>query len=81
MENTMKDWFFYFKVPALSDLSHEAILKYIRLVIDDGVNEPGDDPTDNGYILLNYHWQKNMGDLTFNEENFPDINKTITAIR
>ena len=66
----------------MSDLSHDAIMKYIRLVIGGGggntIDKEEEEELDNGYLLLNYHWQKHMGDLEFNEENFPDINKTIT---
>ena len=35
----------------------------------------------NGYLLLNYHWQKHMGDFTFNEETFPDVNRTLNYVR
>lgn len=26
-----------------------------------------------GYLLLDYHWQHHMGDLTFHRENFPQL--------
>jgi hypothetical protein len=36
---------------------------------------------DNGYLMLDYHWQRNMGDLHFNREAFPNINETLQLIR
>ena len=26
-----------------------------------------------GYLLLDYHWQQHMGDFTFHRENFPQL--------
>jgi len=34
-----------------------------------------------GFLLLDYHWQKNMGDLSFNKLNFPKIDQLKSAAR
>ena len=68
------------QVPSFEDLSHESLAKYIENVI--GLTN-GDKNTkkDRGYLLLNYHWQKHMGDLTFNTKAFPNINATMKLIK
>ncbi len=37
--------------------------------------------TDRGYLMLDYHWQRHMGDLHFNKDAFPDINETLKLVR
>lgn len=36
---------------------------------------------DMGYLLLNYHWQKSMGDFEFNSDAFPDLKATLRTIK
>ena len=38
------------------------------------------DPSE-GYLLLDYHWQKSMGDFKFNENDFPDVSETIKMVK
>ena len=42
-----------------------------------------DTPTQNirGYVLLDYHWQRHMGDLSFNTEHFPGISALHQTVR
>ena len=34
-----------------------------------------------GYLLLDHHWQKNMGDFEFDPDSFQDINETIKLVK
>eukprot|EP00092_Neocalanus_flemingeri_P006045 GFUD01006514.1.p1 GENE.GFUD01006514.1~~GFUD01006514.1.p1 ORF type:complete len:810 (-),score=153.12 GFUD01006514.1:109-2538(-) len=34
-----------------------------------------------GYLLLDYHWQENMGDFSFNKKNFPDLRMAQDIVR
>ena len=34
-----------------------------------------------GYLLLDHHWQKNMGDFEFDPESFPNVTETMRLVK
>ena len=34
-----------------------------------------------GYLLLDHHWQKNMGDLESDPEGFPNVTETMKLVK
>ena len=58
-------------------LNEAQLLKYVRRV----VGSLSDGTRDRGYLLLSYHWQKHMGDLTFDPEMFPDVPGMLRKIK
>ena len=76
------------QVPSYSEMSHEVLVKYVNEVI--GGLDPNDDSSssatitekkDHGYLMLNYHWQKSMGDFALNGEAFPNLTETVEFVR
>ena len=64
-------------VPSNGRISHSHIEKYIERVVGKANDKEGH----RGYLMLDHHWQRNMGDLHFDREEFPDINATMEMIR
>ena len=58
-------------------MSHSHIEKYIERVVGKANDKEGH----RGYLMFDYQWQRNMGDLHFNRQEFPDINGTMEMIR
>ena len=42
---------------------------------------PNQSKIDRGYLLLDYHWQQNMGDFSFNKNNFPSLSQIKSAVK
>lgn len=65
------------QVPAREGLTHAGLKKYINFLF------PGTQMSSNttkGYLLLDYHWQSDMGDFKFDEEDFPNVAETIKMV-
>lgn len=66
------------QVPATEGLTHDKLKNYLNLTFPNV--ELSEKATDRGYLLLDYHWQKNMGDFKFNEIDFPNVSETIKMV-
>ena len=53
--------------------SLESIRDYVRGLSGRSSSSPVSDHR--GYLLLDYHWQTHIGDLSFNTDSLPDINQ------
>ena len=58
-------------------LSHVIIEKYIK----NKLGFRGNQGNESGYLLLDHHWQRHMGDLEFDPKEFPKIEETIKMIK
>ena len=68
-----------FQVPATEGLTHDKLKNYLNLTFPNV--ELSEKATDRGYLLLDYHWQKSMGDFKFNEIDFPNVSETIKTLQ
>ena len=68
-----------FQVPATEGLTHDKLKNYLNLTFPNV--ELSEKATDRGYLLLDYHWQKSMGDFKFNEIDFPNVSETIKMVK
>ena len=65
------------QVPVVNGkLSHDSIKNHIKNKLN--FRNPGQD---RGYLLLDHHWQRHMGDLEFDPKEFPRLEETITMIK
>ena len=68
------------QVPAREGLTHESLKTYLEYLFPKSSNRSLR-TIDRGYLLLDYHWQKSMGDFKFNEEYFPNVTETIRMVK
>ncbi len=67
------------KVPPAETVSHEALERYVEKIV--GPKKSGQEDYSNGYLLLDYHWQEQMGDLKFKKNHFPNANETVKMVK
>ena len=73
---------FTWKVPPDETFSHEALERYIERTVGANKRQGQEDSgLGQGYLLLDYHWQKHMGDLKFDTTNFPNPNATVQMVK
>jgi len=58
----------------------ELIEEYLIGLIGRGNGKPVS-KIERGYLLLDYHWQENMGDFKFNRETFPNLKMVQNIVR
>jgi len=58
----------------------QIIKDYLVGLIGRGKTRPNSN-IQRGYLLLDYHWQKNMGDFSFNKEKFSNIQAVQNLVR
>ena len=64
------------QVPAKAGLTHDRLKKYLQFLFGSSTKTN----STRGYLLLDYHWQKNMGDFKFDENDFPNVKETIKMV-
>ena len=66
------------QVPVKQAGNHESLKKYL----DSSLHFKKSDSNENrGFLLLDHHWQKNMGDFKFDNVSFPNIEETLQMIK
>merc|ERR1712142_1276234 len=58
----------------------QIIENYLVGLIGRGSGKPVSN-IERGYLLLDYHWQENMGDFSFNRNKFPDLKMVQDTVR
>ena len=61
-------------------MTHEKLEKYLKRLFGPTVLD-GNATEDRGYLLMDYNWQANMGDLKFNQNSFPNVKDTVAMIK
>ena len=72
-----KKMIFFLQVPVKQAGNHESLKKYL----DSSLHFKSDSNENRGFLLLDHHWQKNMGDFKFDNVSFPNIEETLQMIK
>ena len=76
LRNEIK-FYLFLQVPVKQAGNHESLKKYL----DSSLHFKSDSNENRGFLLLDHHWQKNMGDFKFDNVSFPNIEETLQMIK
>jgi len=55
--------------------------QYIKRLFPSAQSANNTASVNRGYLLLDHHWQKNMGDFEFDPESFQNVKETIKLVK